>query len=32
MMCALTSLALGVVATTIGTIAGLYIYDRWFKQ
>ena len=26
------ALAVGVVSTTIGTVAGLYIYDRWFKQ
>lgn len=32
MLSVLTSLAVGVVATTIGTVAGLYIYDRWFKQ
>lgn len=32
MVSILVTLAVGVVSTTVGTIAGLYIYDRWLKK
>ena len=32
MLSVLMSLAVGVISTAIGTVAGLYIYNRWFKQ
>ncbi len=28
----LVLLAVGVVSTTVGTVIGLYIYDRWLKK
>ena len=32
MISALVSLAVGVLSTVVGTVAGMYIYDRWLKR
>ncbi len=32
MIIVLTTLAVGVVSTAIGTVIGNYIYDRWLKK
>ncbi len=32
MLSIFVSLAVGVIATAVGTVAGNYIYDRWFSS